>query len=135
MREAKKAAFPEILKKNKGMIALTSQELDMDRSTYYYWREHDAEFAKKCDEVLECAADNVEFKLLTKIDQGDTASIIFYCKTKLKHRGYVERLEQRDVTPVIKLDEQDEAIVKRAIQREFKRSSDVEPADTTESVH
>jgi hypothetical protein len=30
---------------------------------------------------------------MKQIQEGNTACIIFYCKTKLKHRGFVERQE------------------------------------------
>lgn len=36
---------------------------------------------------------DIEHALLNKISSGDTAAIFFYCKTKLKIRGYTERSE------------------------------------------
>ncbi len=37
--------------------------------------------------------DYVESKLFELIEEKNPAAVIFYCKTKLRHRGYVEKLE------------------------------------------
>ena len=44
-------------------------------------------------EASETTIDFVESQLLKNINEGDTTSIIFFLKTKAKHRGYVERQE------------------------------------------
>ena len=88
-----KKAFPDILKKSMGIISTACEKAKINRSTYYEWRKTDTEFAEACDEANEFAGDFVESKLYKNIDSGDTSCIIFYCKTKLKNRGYVERQE------------------------------------------
>jgi len=127
-----KRIFPEVLKNHMGIVTYACNELKVQRSTYYWWYNHDPEFAKECDEVIEHMADVVESALYNKIMAGDTACIIFYCKTKLKHRGYVERTEQLHGTAeslnTIKLTERDNEILERALERRMKR---IKYADTT----
>ncbi len=88
-----KKSFPEILKKSMGIVSTACEKAGIHRSTYYNWRNSDKEFAIECDDVSEYAGDFVESQLLNNIKAGDTSCIIFYCKTKLKNRGYIERTE------------------------------------------
>ena len=61
--------------------------------TYYNWYNSDNDFKKAVDDISEQTLDFVETQLHKKIKDGDTSSIIFYCKTKGKKRGYIERQE------------------------------------------
>jgi hypothetical protein len=65
------------------------------RNTYYKWRKNDEEFAEQCDLIFDEQGDIVESKLLDLVEAGDTSAIIFYCKTKLKNRGYTERVVEK----------------------------------------
>lgn len=116
-----KNIFPEVLEKCLGVVHAACNSVGITRSLYYQWRNKDPEFAEACDAVREITYDVVESALLKKIQEGDTPCIIFFCKTKMKHRGYVERVEQtgKDGEPLnaVKFTEDDDAIIERAIQR------------------
>lgn len=114
-----KKKFLEILDNSRGIISTACKSMNnMSRQTYYNWLKNDEEFKEAADDIQENAIDFVEGKLFEKIngitiqifnqkgepiiyDQppSDTA-IIFYLKTKGKKRGYVERMEVDDVTPI-----------------------------------
>ena len=97
-----KKAWVQAMEKNRGIVTQTAKAVGIHRSTYYEWRKQDPEFAERCDEVQNIALDFVEGKLLKRIQDEDTASILFYLKTKGKHRGYVERTEvQTTETPTL----------------------------------
>lgn len=98
------------LVKSKGIVSMACDNCDIDRKTYYNYYNEDAEFKALADDVQEIAIDFVESKLFQKINglqmgkvvDGETivyekepsdTAIIFYLKTKAKHRGYVERQE------------------------------------------
>jgi len=89
-----KAQFPKVLEKYLGIISKACEHFNISRNTFYWWYKKDPKFAEACDAVQEYVGDHVECKLLEKIDSGDTTAIIFYCKTKLKYRGFIERSEQ-----------------------------------------
>ena len=89
----KKKQFPDVLKKSMGIVTTACNALSISRTTYYKWRDTDAEFAAECDEAQETTLDHVESKLMENIDVNDTPCILFYMKTKGKKRGYVERNE------------------------------------------
>lgn len=97
-----KKDFPQLLKKSMGIVSTACDAANVSRNWYYDQRKKDAGFAEACDEVTEYTGDFVETSLLKKIKEGDTSCIIFYCKTKLKNRGYVERVEStgKDGTPI-----------------------------------
>lgn len=88
-----KANFPEVLKQTMGLVTLACEKAGIVRSTYYKWRKEDPAFAAICDEVPDRVGDLVESKLYEKIQKGDGETIRFYCKTKLKHRGYTNSME------------------------------------------
>lgn len=89
----KKDAFLKVFSEQLGVVSPSCRALNIDRQTYYNWRKKDPDFDKACAEILETQGDMVEHSLLNLINAGDTAATIFYCKTKLKNRGYVERQE------------------------------------------
>lgn len=74
-----------------GIIAPACKVVGISRQTHYNWMATDATYNHIATEVMETTGDMVESKLLDKINKGDTTSIIFYCKTKLKDRGFVEK--------------------------------------------
>lgn len=85
--------FPEILEKNQGNISQTCKKLKISRSTYERLYQTDKEFQKSCNDIQEALLDEGESMLHKQIQEGNTAALIFYLKTKGKSRGYVERTE------------------------------------------
>jgi hypothetical protein len=53
----------------------------------------DKTYKKQVDSILDIALDFAESQLFSNIKDRDTASILFYLKTKGKKRGYVEKTE------------------------------------------
>lgn len=88
----------ETYKNKVGNISATCTALGINRSTFYRYQKQRPQLKEQLDDVIEALHDNIESKILAKINSGDTTMTIFYAKTKMKHRGYVETQE-------IKLDE------------------------------
>ena len=88
-----KEKFLEQLEKSFGLVATTCRKVGISRSTYYKWRKDDSQFADKADDIKELQKDVAEALILKKMKDGDTAMLIFYAKTQMKDRGYVERTE------------------------------------------
>ena len=62
------------------------------RTTYYRWMK--TSFREQLDEAVESLKDQIENKLISKALEGDNACLIFFCKTRMKDRGYIEKSEQ-----------------------------------------
>jgi len=88
-----KELFLSNYKKYSCNITATCTAIKIARKTFYLWIEKDKKFKERVDEINESLIDHVETKLLSKINSGDTTSIIFFLKTKGKNRGYIERVE------------------------------------------
>jgi hypothetical protein len=88
----------EALEYNLGIVSTSCAVAGVSRATHYRWVQEDEEYKAYVQDIHESAIDFVESKLYEKIKDKDTASIIFYLKSKAKHRGYVERqqLEVQD---------------------------------------
>jgi hypothetical protein len=78
-----------------GIISTIAQRLDCEWHTAKKYIELYDDIKQEYNNELEKSGDFAEASLLSKIKAGDTTSIIFFLKTKFKHRGYVEQTEMR----------------------------------------
>jgi predicted RNA-binding Zn ribbon-like protein len=83
----------EALEFNLGIVSHSCRTVNISRQTHYQWLKTDASYKEEVDCITESAIDYVESKLYERIKANDTASIIFYLKTRAKSRGYQERTE------------------------------------------
>jgi hypothetical protein len=82
--------FMQNLRIAHGNVGEACKMMKIDRGTYLQWLNDDVNFRFDVMVLVEEMGDFVENALLKKIQDGDTQAIMFYCKTKLKHRGYQE---------------------------------------------
>jgi len=88
-----KKALLVALEKTLGIVTTACKIVDIDRSTFYKYFNEDKDFAKAVKDVDNVVLDFAESQLHQQIKDSNTASTIFYLKTKGKNRGYVERQE------------------------------------------
>lgn len=88
-----KKDFPRIFSECMGIVTMACRKAGIDDKTYYAWRKADPQFAADCDAAHERAGDFVESKLYELVNDKNPSATIFYCKTKLRNRGYVEKTE------------------------------------------
>ena len=102
-----KQAVLEALNKSSGIVASACKAAGISRFTFYKWIHDDK--AEKVEDVQELQKDFAEALILKKMKEGDTTMIIFYAKTKMKDRGYSERVEHTGANgePLIKAAEID----------------------------
>lgn len=83
----------EVYAKKAGNVSATCSALNIDRNTFFKWRNDYAELNQALTDIEEGLIDFSESKLLEQINDGNLTAIIFHLKTKGKNRGYVERTE------------------------------------------
>lgn len=76
-----------------GLQASAAVKLKTSRTTIANYIKDNKDVKAAYDDVNETTIDKVESKLLEQVNGGNITAIIFYLKTKAKHRGYVERQE------------------------------------------
>lgn len=81
------------IEKASGIIKNAAKLLGCSRQTVYNYINNYATVKQAYDDANENMVDYVESKLIEQISVGNTTAIIFYLKTKGKHRGYTERTE------------------------------------------
>ena len=91
--EILKTAFLQELEKTRGIIKGACEATGVSRWMVRDWQDRDSVFSQAFDDIVEDAVDFVETQLFAHMKRGSTAAVIFYLKTKGKHRGYVERTE------------------------------------------
>jgi len=92
--DKKKKLFIEKLRYAAGNISKVCDALNIGRRTYYNWLEKDPKFKEAVEDAQEALIDDVESALYSQISNGDTTAMIFFLKTRAKHRGYVEKQER-----------------------------------------
>lgn len=88
--KARKAAMIQALTKCMGVVTAACKMVGIDRRIHYTWLKRDSKYSEAVESIADIALDFAEAKILENIKAGDVASIIFYLKTKGKHRGYTE---------------------------------------------
>lgn len=81
------------LREYRGIQTRALEDMQITRSMVERWRSRDSDFDAAVIEIEETAIDFVEEQLFAHMKRGSTAAVIFYLKTKAKHRGYIERSE------------------------------------------
>lgn len=79
--------------KSEGVLSAAAQALKCPRSTVSNYVNRYPSVRKVYEEANETTIDFVEQQLMKQIREGNVTAMIFYLKTKAKHRGYVERQE------------------------------------------
>lgn len=93
----KQVKFLKVFGKKMCNVKQTCEAIGIHRDTYYAWynSEQSDTFKNEVDAIKEGLKDDAESKLYHKIFvEGDTTSLIWYTKTQMKDRGYVEKMEQ-----------------------------------------
>lgn len=86
------------LKDLDGNMAATARRFHCSRALVWRHVNEDQELRELVEELGESFIDETENRLFEKIRAGDTACIIFFLKTRARHRGYSERLELATVS-------------------------------------
>ena len=92
----KKKLLLQALRTHRGIIKYACESVPVGRRTFYDWCKADLKFKAAYEDLLEEQIDHVESKLMESIDSNSKGAVtaqIFYLKTKAKHRGYVEKIE------------------------------------------
>ena len=91
----KKAKFLKALDARMLNVTAACEAVEISRSIAYKWKANDPDFAEKWKEVEESFYDKLETIMFAKaLTEHDNTMLIWLSKTKMKHRGYVEKVEQ-----------------------------------------
>jgi len=85
------------------------RRIGCNRSTFDEYLKNDPVVNRVFLEEIEDIGDLCEAGIITKLKERDRTMLIYYSKTKLKHRGYVERQEVENTQPIIVHVDEDDA--------------------------
>ena len=92
MKKPSKSKVEEAILNAYGNISVASKSLGASRSNVYAWIK-DYDLKDVIQKGRDKAIDFAENKLMKKINEGDTACLIFFLKTQGRKRGYTEKQE------------------------------------------
>jgi len=91
MKQRNKQKFLAALEQSLGIVSTAAKMCGLHKSTHFGWKLEDPEYKKRVEEIEETKKDFGESKLLSLVRQENPAAVIFFCKTQLKDRGYIEQ--------------------------------------------
>lgn len=96
---AKKMAMVNAMEKSFSNISAACALANVSRNTHYQWYEKDVLYRQMVDDIRLTLDDNIETKAISKClnGDGDSSLIQFMLKTRLKHRGYIEKTQVEHV--------------------------------------
>lgn len=89
----RKAAMLKALVENHGRVGDACQKVGINRWTYDEWRRTDPEFQQQVNAMEETVNDWYEDAFKKLVKEGNPQAVIHSAKTRLRHRGYGEKLE------------------------------------------
>ena len=72
----------------RGLVLTACNKANLSRSQHYVWMSEDEDYKASVDAINDMMVEGVESRLKDLIDEGNTAAIIFYLKTKGRDVGY-----------------------------------------------
>lgn len=81
----------EAVHKSNGLIIDIASKVHLNRNTVTKYINEFPAVAEAVEDAREKLYDTVESKLYERIEAGDLTAIIFFLKTRCKHRGYTEK--------------------------------------------
>lgn len=107
-RKFPKSKILKAIEGSAGNKLLISRRVGCNRNTLNEYLAAYPDLQTALDNEVEELGDVCEAQLAAKIKEGNLTALIYYSKTKLKNRGYVERQEVESTQPlVIRIDEDD----------------------------
>lgn len=104
-RKEKKKLFLEAFEESKGMTTTSCMRVGITKDTLIAWRKKDKKFDAAITAIQEKNKEWVEGRLMTLVENGNTAAIMFYLKCKggyqEKQRIEVEQKSEIDINAVI----------------------------------
>ena len=86
-------SHPEKFTGSLGNVMAISKRLNVERQTIYGYIKRWKSVAQAIDEQREMRKDIVEDKMMKRILEGSDTMMIFFAKTQMKDRGYIEKAE------------------------------------------
>lgn len=121
--QKKKEIVAEIIRQ-KGFKGVACTAIGLNPRTFRQWMAEDTEFRQAVDDAVDIAKEYrdevAEKALFDLVEAKDTTAVIFYNKTRNKHKGYTERImpqqtkeEPKPETPALSGQTADEETAKR----------------------
>jgi len=73
-----------------GNVSEACKKISINRWTHYEWLKTDDQYKRDVKEIEEANKDWVEGKIKQHIENDNPTVTIFYAKTKMRDRGYIE---------------------------------------------